>query len=52
MYLTSNLMKEKTKRKQLQPELDLSQSVFYRPYRGERPVWLNNHAEAVMRGMG
>ena len=31
---------------------EVSDYIFYRPYRGEKPVFVNNHAEAVMRGMG
>ena len=33
-------------------KIKLTDYLFYRPYRGEKPVFMNNHAEAVMRGMG
>ena len=33
-------------------DLRITDFAFYRPYRGEKPVFVNNHAEAVMRGLG
>jgi hypothetical protein len=38
--------------RQKEGKIKLTDYLFYRPYRGEKPVFVNNHAEAVMRGIG
>ena len=34
------------------PVFKLPEYGFYLLYRGDKPFWVNNHAEAVMRGLG
>ena len=34
------------------PAISVSDYIFYRPYRGEKPVFVNTHADAVMCGFG
>ena len=47
-----SLVEHKKSLRQKDGEIKLTDYLFYRPYRGEKPVFVNNHAEAVMRGMG
>ena len=43
---------QREKKTQPDENLQVGDYIFYRPYRGEKPTFVNNHAEAVMRGMG
>ena len=45
-------MEDKKSLRQQNGNTEVSDYIFYRPYRGEKPVFVTNHAEAVMRGMG
>ena len=48
----TGLMEDKKSLRQTNKNIKVSDYIFYRPYRGEKPIFVNNHAEAVMRGMG
>ena len=47
-----NVVEHRKSLRQKDVKIKLTDYLFYRPYRGEKPVFVNNHAEAVMRGMG